>query len=284
MTFLKAKLPSFARATALAVLLLLSVKYAMNYSLLDGLTRNQYAALQQETDSFAAEPQSVSYYRPSAKKSAMASEARSRSGNRFSAADSKAAIPPMIVKSAQLNLQVSGPLEELTRIEKDVAALLGLVVNSSVQRSPNGADTVTMIIRVPLAKLDELRDALKRRAKRVELDHVEARDVTKDFIDTMARLKNMEAEEGQYRAIMLRAHTVEDTLRVTERLQEVRAEIEQLQGTINYLRNQSEMAILQVSLSTEVSPQVVGFRWRPLYQLKTACRAEWKGLLIMLGL
>lgn len=154
----------------------------------------------------------------------------------------------------------------------------GLVLNSAVEKRSSNSDSVRMVLRVPVLRLDEVRATIKYGVVRVDRDSLEARDVTKEYFDSASRLKNMLAEEDQYRAILRQARTVEDTLQVTERLSDVRAEIEQMQGTLNFLKNQAELATVQISIIAETEAQVAGIRWRPMYQAKAAMMSGLEGL------
>jgi hypothetical protein len=68
------------------------------------------------------------------------------------------------------------------------------------------------------------------------------------------------------------AKTVKDTLQVSDKLNEVRGEIEQQQAEFEALSKQVEMVALNVSLRAEADVQAFGLQWRPLYQLKLAAR------------
>ncbi len=59
---------------------------------------------------------------------------------------------------------------------------------------------------------------------------------------------------------------------MTERLSEVRGQIEQQQAEFNALSRQIETVALTISLRTEAEAQVFGLNWRPGYQLKLALR------------
>ena len=65
---------------------------------------------------------------------------------------------------------------------------------------------------------------------------------------------------------------MKDTLESTEKLDEVRGEIEQQQAEFAALSKQVETVALSISLRAEADAQVFGLHWRPLYQLKIAAR------------
>ena len=71
---------------------------------------------------------------------------------------------------------------------------------------------------------------------------------------------------------MKRAVSVKDTLEVSEKLSEVRGQIEQQQAEFNALSKQVETVAISMSLHTEADVSVFGLNWKPLYQLKMSAR------------
>jgi hypothetical protein len=112
----------------------------------------------------------------------------------------------------------------------------------------------------------------------VDRDHLDAQDVTGDYVDREARLHNLCAQEQQYLAIMKRATTEKDTLEVSGKLNEVRGQIEPQQAELKALSQQVETVAITVSLSAETDAQVFGLHWRPLLRLKIAARDGLDGL------
>lgn len=118
----------------------------------------------------------------------------------------------------------------------------------------------------------------RKLALRVENERIEAEDVTRNYIDREARLRNLRAQERQYLGILKLATTVKDTLAVSEQLNEVRGQIEQQQAEFEALSKQIETVAITISLRAEADAQVFGLRWRPLYRLKIAAREGLEGV------
>jgi hypothetical protein len=127
-------------------------------------------------------------------------------------------------------------------------------------------------VRIPSEHFEEARAEIRRLGLHVDSERVEAEDVTLQYVDLDARLKNLRNEEAQYLSIMRRANTVKDTLEVSEKLSEVRGQIEERQAEFQALSKQVETVAISVSLRTEADARVLGLNWRPLYQLKVAMR------------
>jgi hypothetical protein len=73
-------------------------------------------------------------------------------------------------------------------------------------------------------------------------------DVTGEYTDLESRLRNLQATEAQYVEFLLRAANINEVLTVQDRLNVTRAEIEQVQGRINLLNNQTDLATITVHL------------------------------------
>jgi cell division protein FtsL len=182
-----------------------------------------------------------------------------------------------MVGTSALELIVANPAQALEKIRILAEQLGGYLQSSQLggnQSSPNASVT----IRVPATQLEEARTEIKKLAARIESEDTEARDVTKEYVDMEARLRNLRVEEAQYLSIMKRANTVKDTLEVSGKLSNVRGQIEQQQAEFEALSKQVETVAITVALHSEAEAQVFGLHWRPLYELKLAARDGLDGL------
>ena len=173
-----------------------------------------------------------------------------------------------IVRNGSLDLVV-GDVDQAGNKIRGIIDGMGGFVEKSTQTNTGGHAAV-MSVRVPAEKLEQTISQIKSMAITVDREEVEARDVTRDYVDLDARLRNAQAEEARYLDILKRATTIKDTLEGAEKLSKVRGRIEQLQGEIKYLTTQIDMSALQISLQAEAGSTVLGIHWRPLRQAKVA--------------
>ncbi len=176
-----------------------------------------------------------------------------------------------IVRTTSLKLEVKHPAESAEKIRALAEQMGGYMVSSEVggNRDLPGA---AITIRVPATRFEEARNEIRNLALRVESEKADANDVTKDYVDKEARLRNLRAEEAQYLAIMKRATNVKDTLEVSGKLSEVRGKIEQQQAEFEALARQVDTVAITAVLRAEADTRVFGIHWRPLYELKLAAR------------
>ena len=117
-----------------------------------------------------------------------------------------------------------------------------------------GADNdFCLTVRVPadgfgrtLAQLEDLGD--------VQQEHVSGRDVTQEFVDLQARLRNFAAQEAVLLRLMDHSVSVADTIRVQSHLQGVQLEIERLRGRIRVLEDQTEMSTITLTFAEAGAP------------------------------
>jgi hypothetical protein len=176
--------------------------------------------------------------------------------------------PRKIIRNGSLQLVVLDVDQASNRI-RSVVENVGGFVEKATQTNVSGR-TATISVRVPADSLDKSMAQIKGLATSVDREEVQARDVTREFVDLDARLRNARAEEERYLEILKKATTIKDTLDGAEKLSNVRGRIEQLQGEMNYLSSQIAMSALEISLVTEAGSTVLGVRWRPLHHAKIA--------------
>jgi hypothetical protein len=176
-----------------------------------------------------------------------------------------------MVRTGSIDLIVQKPAEAAERIRALAEGMGGFLVSSEVSGAPLKG-TAWLTIRVPAASFEEARAGIRKLGLRVESEKVEAQDVTRQYVDQDANLRNLRAEEAQYLSILKQAHTVKDTLAVSEKLSEVRGQIEQQQAEFDTLSKQIETVAITIALRAEAEAEVFGLQWRPLYQMKLALR------------
>jgi hypothetical protein len=178
-----------------------------------------------------------------------------------------------VIRSGTLEIIATNPLHAAEDLRDLATRLSGFVVSSKTNGSDESMQSAQVTVRIPAERFDEARAQVRVIAKSVEQDSVEARDVTREYVDQEAALRNARAEEAQYLLILKRAASIKDILEVDSKLAEVRAHIDELQGELRLLHHQIEMSLLTVNITPMADAQVLGIRWRPLYKAKLSLRA-----------
>lgn len=182
-----------------------------------------------------------------------------------------------VVRTSSMELVVRKPADSAEQIRTLAERMGGFLVSSEV-RGDSDVSGGSLTVRVPAARFEEARVDIRKLALRIESEKIEAEDVTRQYVDQESNLRNLKAEEAQYLSILKQARTVKDTLDVSEKLSDVRGEIDQQQAEFNALSKQIETVAISLTLRTEADTRVLGLNWRPLYQFKIAMRDGLDGL------
>jgi hypothetical protein len=178
----------------------------------------------------------------------------------------------MIVRTGDMELVVESVSEVLEAITQLAVGFGGYVVSSHVYGEEEEMRG-WISIRVPDEKFDQALAELRDLAVRVEEESTNSQDVTEEYIDLESRLKNAEATEQEFLALLDKAEDVEDILEIYESLSRVRQEIEQIKGRMQYLERTSSMSLISVYLEPEFKAKPpVPPGWNALEVLKSAAR------------
>jgi hypothetical protein len=183
----------------------------------------------------------------------------------------------MIVRKANLSLVVSDAAKASAAIAQQAAAFGGYVADSRTWRE-NEQVRATLTVRVPAQNLDAMLASARKGSVRVQNETVSGEDVTQEFSDLGARLRNAEAAEVELRELLTtvrqRTQKAKEILEIYEKLNEVRGEIEEAKGRMLYLSQVTAMSTVTVELIPDAIAQpVVEPGWRPLEVIRAATRS-----------
>lgn len=179
----------------------------------------------------------------------------------------EAAFNRKIIYDAQIDLEVEDLDPAADRLVALVQQHRGYIAEQDLTGSPGSKRSAKWKLRVPVdhfeAFVQELLSLgeLKRNLRT-------SQDVTEQFYDIEARIRNKRVEEETILKILEeRSGKLEDVLKVQVELSRVRGEIEQMEGRLRVLQNLSSLATVTVNLReredyTPAAPVVPDFRTR----------------------
>lgn len=157
------------------------------------------------------------------------------------------ALSQRIIKTASVSVQVRrGTFQERFQEATMVATRHGGFVSSSstaAARQRSGE----LIIRVPASEFEATMGELKALGT-VKGERVSGQDVTAQFVDLEARLRNWEAQEAVLLRLMQQSKTIEDSLKVQRTLQDVQLAIEEIRGQLRVLSDQTDLSTITLSM------------------------------------
>ncbi|HVM34223.1 MAG TPA: DUF4349 domain-containing protein [Actinomycetota bacterium] len=167
-------------------------------------------------------------------------------------AESAALVPGLeqsIVKDGSLDIEVRGTLrdavDEAVRIAGDLG---GFVLETSVEEGKR--KSATMRLRIPAAEFERALSDLGDLGD-VRREEISGQDVTEEFVDLEARLRNLEAQERVLLSLMDDATTVAASIRVQRGLTPVQLDIERIRGRMRFLEDRTSLATIDLVMAEE---------------------------------
>jgi len=154
-----------------------------------------------------------------------------------------------IIKSADITIYVEKFDEKVAEIIKMVDELGGYIESSQIQgeKSADSSQRAHLALRIPEAKLNDALERIKTLG-RVTNQQIKGEDITDNYYDTDARIRNLVQQEQRLLEILKMAENVDEILRIENELNRVRTEIDMLQGQIKMWDKMVEMSLVSVNL------------------------------------
>ncbi len=179
----------------------------------------------------------------------------------------------LVIKTADLSLQVDSARNAEAALRTMVGQMGGYVVKVETSGTDESM-TSHVIFRVPADHFDQALSGVQGLAKKVLARTVGGDDVTEEFVDLEARLKNLEATRDRLQSFLDKAETVDDALKVNQSLSDLQGQIEQLKGRKQFLQQSAALSTISVTLSPlpAIAPIVEDAGWQPLGVARNALR------------
>jgi hypothetical protein len=153
-----------------------------------------------------------------------------------------------VVKTANLTLRLrDGTFEQRFQEATLVAARYGGFVSSS-DSTTGKHRSGTIVLRVPADQFESALGAIKALGT-VSEERISGQDVTAQYVDLQARLRNWQAQEAVLLDLMSKATSIEDSIRVQNQLQDIQLTIEELKGQLRVLDDQAAFSTITVGMS-----------------------------------
>jgi hypothetical protein len=187
----------------------------------------------------------------------------SKAGDRSVVSSAVPQVGPQIVKTASLDLGIAhGSFDDKAgEAHAIVDSYGGFVVESfASQGSDKRIAEGSLVLRIPAESYDA---ALARLRGLGKVEHIEesGQDVSREFVDLNARIRQLRAVEAQLLELLQRADDVPAALAVQNQLSQVQLDLEQTRGRLQYLDNRVAFATISMSMHElgAVAPKKGGF-------------------------
>lgn len=162
----------------------------------------------------------------------------------------------LIVYTGSLDMDVADVDAAIAAGQQLVTGLGGYVASSRISNSGSNVSAY-VTYRIPAARWDEALAGLHALAERVNDEEIGTEDVTAQVVDLDARLANARTTEAALQAIMDRARTIDEVLKVQRELTSIRGDIESMTAQRDYLAGRAALGTLDVAYNVPVTASAV---------------------------
>lgn len=151
-----------------------------------------------------------------------------------------------IIYEAELSLVVKKMSETEAQIAKLLKQFDGYIADATVDRRQGQELSGRWKVRVPAPQFEEFLDEVSKLGI-AESRRQTAQDVTAEFVDLEAQIKNKKKLEERIVALLKDASgKIKDVIEVEGELARVRGEIEQMEGRLRYLANRTDLTTVTI--------------------------------------
>jgi len=151
-----------------------------------------------------------------------------------------------LIKEGELTFETEDLLQTRKRIDSAVKTYKGYISSEKENKHSNKLENM-LTIRIPFQQFDHfISDAIKG-VERLDNKDIRIKDVTEEFLDVQARLKTKKELEQRYRDLLKKANKVSEILEVEKQIGALRADIESIEGRLQYLNNQSSFSTITIT-------------------------------------
>lgn len=173
----------------------------------------------------------------------------------------------LIIKNGEMNLMVVDVDRSIDQAT-DIAVNSGGYIVSSRTWFDGELKFATLTMGVPVEQFEAVQRQLRAIAATVLSDTASGQDVSDEYVDLQSRLTNLEATAARTREFLAQAKNVEEALKVNEQLSALEAEIEQIKGRMNYLKDRAAFSTMVVNLEPQrptptPTPTATPVAWMP---------------------
>jgi len=154
----------------------------------------------------------------------------------------------LIIKTGTLVLEVFDYDETYSNIINLTRSYEGYISSYNMYTVKISGEKVKkgiFVIRLPSDYFESAMETFRDLGE-VSTEDVTTRDVTEEYVDLDSRLRNLQAQEEQYLALLEKAWEIEDILLIQKELERVRGEIERLLGRMKYLEDQATLSTIRI--------------------------------------
>lgn len=151
-----------------------------------------------------------------------------------------------IIQNGSVRLEVEDPAKTSDSIQTYALEKKGYLANANKNENQD-IITIDLEIKIPVQEWAGFMRFLRSLGK-VKNETVTTNEITKEYYDTTARLKNAENQLKQYSQLLMQAQKIEDILGIQREIDQVQERIEQFKGQLSLWDQQVALSTVIINI------------------------------------
>ncbi|MES2514931.1 MAG: DUF4349 domain-containing protein [Bacteroidota bacterium] len=151
-----------------------------------------------------------------------------------------------LIKNGDISFETKSIKDTKSFLQKTVSKYKGYISNEKIQDYRTDP-TEVLTVRVPNQDFDKLINDIGSQVGEFDSKRIDIDDVTAEFVDMEARLKNKKQLETKYQELLAKANNMADILKIEKEISLIREDIESTEGRLRYLSNQVGYSTLTIT-------------------------------------
>lgn len=164
-----------------------------------------------------------------------------------------------IIRNGQITLKVEDAPFKINLIRDEIKKYNGYIISSSESNISYNSNYF-INLKVPFDKFDQFIQFLEKNCGKVISKDVSTNDVTAEFYDNAARLKSKKILEERYFSLLSQTKKVSEIIEIEDKLNEVRSDIESMEGRQKYLSQNTSYSELNINFISSDSTFKFGMK------------------------
>jgi Domain of unknown function (DUF4349) len=156
-----------------------------------------------------------------------------------------------VIYNADIRITVDKLQNAMETVRKMAEDEGGYIVESNTNIGEQGYEDGMMTVRVPMNGFRPFLQEVKHLSEGSPHESVRGEDVTEEYVDLSSRLKAKQQVRDRLESFMKEAEKTEDLLKISADLARVQEEIEQIEGRLNFLKNQSDFSTVTIQFEVK---------------------------------
>lgn len=150
-----------------------------------------------------------------------------------------------IIRTGDIAFETVDAKKTRKKLDSLISIHQGYVSNENITNYEYKNECVVSI-KVPSQHFLALMDDISTLAGKLDRKNIQSDDVTSEFIDLQARAKAKKVLEARYLELLAKANKISEMLEIERELNNVRTDIESMEGRLKWLSNQAALSTISI--------------------------------------